>query len=259
MIWIILQFWKLNFLRVLEYRWSLVTQAFWMMISDTITIVMWIFFFDKLWKIGWMDINDYVILYSVLLFVFSYVHVFFGGYQEIAENIMDGKIDSYLLLPKNELILMLVNSFKIYALWDLFFWIWILFFIKWASLLFIGKILILSLFGALIFLGFMILFQSLAFYMGSSRELSRAMFELMLWPTHYPPKIYEWSFLKILFLTVMPVYYAFFFPYELVQSFDPIKFLYIVLATVFFLSLWVFTFYRWLRRYESGNLMNING
>ncbi|MDP2103657.1 MAG: ABC-2 family transporter protein, partial [Candidatus Gracilibacteria bacterium] len=236
MIRIMLQFWKLNFLRVLEYRWSLVTQALGMMISDTITIVIWIFFFDKLGKIGGMGLNDYVILYSVLLFVFSYVHVFFGGYQEIAENIMNGRLDSYLLLPKNELILMLVNSFKIYALGDLFFGIGILFFIKGASLLFIGKILILSLFGALIFLGFMILFQSLTFYMGSSRELSRAMFELMLGPTHYPPKIYEGSFLKILFLTVMPVYYAFFFPYELVQEFNLTKFLYVVLATIFFLS-----------------------
>ncbi|EKD44691.1 MAG: protein of unknown function DUF990 [uncultured bacterium (gcode 4)] len=259
MIRIIFQFWKLNLLRVLEYRWSLLTQITWMMLSDTITILMWIFFFDKLGKIGWMEFNDYIVLYSILLFVFSYVHVFFGGYQEIAENIMNGRLDSYLLLPKNELIFMLVDSFRVDVLWDVFFWIGLLFFVKWVSLLFIGKILILSLFGALILLGFMIFFQSLAFYMGSSRELSRAMFELMLWPTHYPPKIYEWSFLKILFLTVMPVYYAFFFPYELVQEFNLTKFLYVVLATIFFLSLGIFTFYRWLRRYESGNLMNVNG
>lgn len=113
---IILRFWKLNLMQIFEYRMSFWAEILGMMISDLITIIIWIFFFHKLGKIGGMDIQEYIILYSILLFNFSYVHVLFGGYWDIAENIMNGGLDSYLLLPRNELFLMLISKLRINAL-----------------------------------------------------------------------------------------------------------------------------------------------
>jgi ABC-2 type transport system permease protein len=126
------------------------------------------------------------------------------------------------------------------------------------SVFLVWKILFYSIIWTITLLWFMIFFHSLAFFMWSSKNLTTGMFEWILWPSHYPPWIFESSFLKYIFMSILPVYFIVFWEYNLIKSFDINNFIILLLWSFFFLFLWIFTFYKWLKKYESGNIINTN-
>ncbi|MDD4529924.1 MAG: ABC-2 family transporter protein, partial [Candidatus Gracilibacteria bacterium] len=111
--------------------------------------------------------------------------------------------------------------------------------------------------GSFAMLGFLVFFQSLSFFIGSSGELSRAVFDAILGPSFYPPKIFEGTFLKIVFMTVIPVFFTTFLPYKLTMDFNWKEFLMLCVGSIFFFFIGYFAFYFGLKRYESGNMINI--
>jgi len=81
----------------------------------------------------------------------------------------------------------------------------------------------------------MVVFESLAFRIGSSKELSRGIFEAILGPSHYPPGIFNGMIFKVLFMTVIPVFFVAYLPYDIVSSGLSIqKILLLLGATIFF-------------------------
>jgi len=255
---ILLQYWKLNFLSLIEYKLNFLIEISSMILNDILFVSIWYMFFMKFWSIWWMNFWEYAILMSIMVIIFAYVHIFFWNYQSIWIMIEEWKLDSHLLLPKNILLRLLSGKMITSAFWDLIFWIMLMFFIPNLTILIVFKILILSFIGSLVFIWFLLIFVSLSFYFWSSKNLIRWIFESILWPSHYPPNIFEWTVLKYLFMTIIPVYFVVFLPYELVSNFSFIWFIYLILATLLFLSLWVTIFFRWLKRYESGNMINTN-
>ncbi|MDD3119968.1 MAG: ABC-2 family transporter protein [Candidatus Gracilibacteria bacterium] len=217
--------WKLNILSCIEYRASFLIQVVGMFLNDIVLIYMWYLFFQKFQTIGGLTFNEYIPLVSLMCIVFAWLSILFGGYWKISELIVNGGLDSYILLPKNILFKIISSVLYVSAIGDLFFGLALLIFLYKASLFFILKILALSLIGSFAMLGFMVFFQSLSFFIGSSRELSRAVFDAILGPSFYPPKIFEGTFLKIVFMTVIPVFFTTFLPYKLAMDFSWNEFL----------------------------------
>ena len=243
----------------LAYRTSFIIQVVSMILNDTVMFVLFYFFFSRFGTIGNMDFQGYIRLMTVVIGWYCVMHIFLYGSRKIAEMIMNGSLDAHLLLPKNILVRILVSGFSITAIGDLIYGIWLLFFIKNLTFIFIAKLLFVSLCAGIIFAGFMVIFESLAFWIGSSKELSRAIFEAILWPSHYPPGIFTWMIFKVLFMTVIPVFFIAYLPYDIISSgFTLRKILLLIGAAIVFWWLGMFVFYRWLRRYESGNMMNVN-
>ncbi|MDD4531025.1 MAG: hypothetical protein PHO80_05770, partial [Candidatus Gracilibacteria bacterium] len=80
-------------------------------------------------------------------------------YWKISELIVNGGLDSYILLPKNILFKIISSVLYVSAIGDLFFGLALLIFLYKASLFFILKILALSLIGSFAMLGFMVFFN----------------------------------------------------------------------------------------------------
>ncbi|NDK08436.1 hypothetical protein EOM39_04295 [Candidatus Gracilibacteria bacterium] len=255
---IILQFWKLNLLSAMEYKVSFIIQVFGMIINDFMFILVWIFFFKIFKTLGGLDIGTFAILLSIMVMVFGIMHTFFNGYSKIVSMIEEGKLDSYLLLPKNLLIKLLASSMMTSAIGDLIYAFLLMFLIKDLTVFRVIEIIILSIIGSITFLGFLLIFISLTFYIGSSKNIIRGAFESILGPSHYPPGIFNGTILKYLFMSIIPVYYVVFGQFELVLNFSLLLLLKLIMGSIFFLSLGVFAFYRGLKRYESGNMLNVN-
>lgn len=259
MLKLIFHIWKLNFLSALAYRTSFLIQIFSMLLNDAVMLVLFYFFFSKFGTIGGMDFQGYIKLLIVIIWWFCTMHIFLYGSRKIGEMIMTGSLDAHLLLPKNMLVRILVSWFNISALGDLLYGIGLLFLVKDLTAIFMIKLAFVSLCAGIIFTWFMVVFESLAFWIWSSQELSRGVFEAILGPSHYPQGIFHGMTFKILFMTIIPVFFVAYLPYDIVSSsFDVPKILLLLWATLVFWWLWTFVFYRWLRRYESGNMMNIN-
>lgn len=256
---VILQIRKLNILSALAYRTSFLIQVVSMLINDMVMLVLFYFFFSRFGTIGWMDFQWYIKLLTVILRWYCVMHIFFYGSRKLGETIMQWQLDAHLLLPKNILIRILVSWVSISAFGDLLYGIGLLFLIKNITIIFILKTIFVSLCAGIVFTGFMTIFESLAFWIWSSKELSRWIIEAILGPSHYPPDIFKGVVFKLLFMTVIPVFFVSYLPYDIITSpFNIYKMLALLGAALFFGGLWTRVFYRWLKKYESGNLMNLH-
>jgi hypothetical protein len=134
----------------------------------------------------------------------------------------------------------------------------LMFFIPNISIIMVFKIVFLSLIWSITFIWFMLIFTSLSFFIWSSKNLVKWALDALLWPSHNPPGIFDWTILKYVFLTIFPVYFITFWQFELMINFSYLWLLKLILWSLFFMFLWVTTFYTWLKRYESWNMINVN-
>lgn len=255
---IILQYFKLNFLSLLEYKIPFLIEVVAMLVNNSLFISIWYMFFMKFWTIWWMEFGTFAMLLSIMVMVFGIMHVFFWWYNSIWLMIEQWKIDSHLLLPKNILLRLLANKINIWAFWDIIFSFMLMYFIPNITIWIVLKIIIFSIIWSFVFLWFMLIFVSLSFFIWSSKNIVKWMFESVLWPSHYPPWILEWTIIKYFFMTIIPVFYVVFLPYNLLQNFTWYWFFILICSAIFFMSLWIFVFYKWLEKYESGNMLNTN-
>lgn len=255
---IILHYFKLNFLSLIEYKIPFLIEVFAMLINNTMFVSIWYMFFTKFETIWWMVFWDFAVLLSIMVIVFWIMHVFFWWYSSIWTMIEQGKIDSHLLLPKNLLTRLMCNKMMVWAFWDIIFGFMMMYFIPNLTIFTVLKIIFFSIFWSFVFLWFMLIFVSLSFFIWSSRNIVKWMFEAILWPGHYPPWIFEWTIIKYFFMSVIPVFYVIYLPYNLVQDFSFEWFLVLISASIFSMTIWVSIFYKWLKRYESWNMLNTN-
>lgn len=250
---------KLNIQWAMAYRVSFLAAITSMLLNDVVMIMVFYLLFQKFGTIGWLDFQWYLKLDVVVITVYSFMTIPFFWSRKISDKIVNGQLDSDMLLPKDLLLRLITNGISMSAYGDLLFGIIALFFIKGVTLLFLIKLVFVWLLGWLTFTWFMLIFESLGFWIGSSRELTQAIFNVMLWPSMYPEKIFEWSFFALLFKTVLPVFFVIYLPYNMLTlDFSLINTIILISVSVFFFGVWYFLFYKWLKRYESWNAINVN-
>ncbi|EKE28439.1 MAG: hypothetical protein ACD_3C00058G0005 [uncultured bacterium (gcode 4)] len=258
MIKLLFETWKLNLYWLLEYRMNFIFQMLGMFFADMTSVIVWIFMFDSMKIVWWIDFYQMLLLYEVILLIFVFSNLFFSWWVNIAPFILSWSLDTYLLLPKKPLFIILSSRTYASLYWDLLMAVVLPFFIKWMTILKFLWIFYLSFIASFALIWTIVAFCSLAFFIWSSTNLSKTYFDLLMWPPHYPPKIFDWTYLKFLFMTVVPVYYIFFLPFNLSMNFNFLDFaiLHIASGALFYLGIYVF--YKWLSRYESWNLISVN-
>lgn len=250
---------KLNIQWAMAYRVSFWTAVISMVVNDVVLIAVFYFLYQRFGTIGGIDFQWYLKLNVVVIFVYVFMSISFHGARKISAKITNGEMDWDLLLPKNLLLRLITNGINVSAYGDFLFAIILLFFIKDISLLYIIKLIAVSIFGGLSFLWFVLIFESLWFWIGSSREIANMLLNMIVWPALYPEKIFEWTFFAILFKTLIPVFFIIYLPYRLsVWVLNIVDVLLLIGASLVLLSLGIFIFYKWLKRYESWNAININ-
>jgi ABC-2 type transport system permease protein len=109
---------------------------------------------------------------------------------------------------------------------------------------------------AALFLGFTVLAHSIAFFIGNSESLSEQVTNSLIHFATYPAGIFEGA-TKTLLFTLIPAGFINTIPVRVVRQFDPVFFGVTVLAAVSFVAAATLVFKAGLRRYESGNLMQV--
>ena len=113
--------------------------------------------------------------------------------------------------------------------------------------------------ATIVWLGAMIFYNSLSFWIGSSERIADGAFNGIIGASLYPSAIFEGTPLKWILLTIFPAYFGIYYPQAFSVSSWDLGLLSLSLAgAAFFLGLGVFSFCRGLRRYESGNMMVTN-
>jgi len=247
--------WKTNLLAAMEYRAAFLTQVVGMILNDALYFLFWVVFFDRFKDIRGWALNDMILVFAIVAAGFGLADYLFGNVTNLAEIISKGQMDYYLSLPQPVLLHTLASHSVVSGMGDFVYGILTFALIGRLDLAAWGRYGLAVLLAALIFVAFLTLVQSLAFWLGSASLLSRQAVNAMLTFSIYPTTLFDGSARFILF-TIIPAGFVGAVPAEFVRSVSWVSLGQVCLAAGVVTALCVWVFYSGLKRYESGSAIN---
>ena len=252
----LLAVWKTNLLSAMEYRAAFLTQVIGMIVNNFIYFAIWILFFDRFQDVRGWGINDMYLTFGVLASSFGLVSLLFGNAFTLSDIISKGRLDYYLSFPR-PVLLHTVSSrmiasgmgdfaygFLSYALSGYF---------TWDGLL---RFILATLFAAAVFAAFLILIQSLAFWLGIMSNLSALVLNALLTFGIYPITLFD-NYAKLILFTIIPAALMGALPAEFIRTFTWQTLAQLLVGAVAFLFLAIVVFRLGLKRYESGSAIQV--
>ncbi|HLW00527.1 MAG TPA: ABC-2 family transporter protein [Ktedonobacterales bacterium] len=241
-----------NLQAAMEYRAGFWSQVASMALNDGLWLGFWFLFFQRYPVVqGWV-VSDIIIVWAVPAAGFGLATGIFGRAQRLASVITSGGLDSYLTMPKNVLLHVLVSATSASGWGDLIFGLVAFTLLirptPFDFLLYLALVLMV----AIIFTAFLVLLGSLAFWLGNSEGLSQQLMGALISFSTYPTAIFHGA-VKLLLFTVLPAGFISYFPVELLRSFRWPLLGALFAFTVGIAALAWAVFHLGLRRYESGN------
>ena len=226
-----------------------------MIINNGCFLVQWIILYALKDGIGGYSFKQILLLWGLAAGTFGFSHFFFKNSYGLSSAINEGRLDNYLVQPKNVLISMITSNVDVSAIGDILYG-YIMIAIYGIS---IKSFLLFTLFmisGGIILTSVAVMWGSLAFWFGKVDMVANTMNGLPTSFATYPDGIFK-GFIKILFYTIIPIGFSSYIPIHIITDFN-IYYLFVVLSiTVIFVILAFLIFYKGLKKYGSSNLMNV--
>jgi ABC-2 type transport system permease protein len=191
-------------------------------------------------------------LFGVSATGFGIAVILAGGLFDLARKVHDGELDTWLTQPKSVIVQALGSRTQMSGWGDLVSGVGLLALsgvVSWQTLPLVS---IGVACAAATFIACGVAAHSLAFWLGRTHELSRALFEFTVTFSLYPPSLFG-PRLKWLLFTLLPAGFVSYLPVQLLRSPDASTLLACVLGTAAYVSAAFWLFQRGLRRYASGS------
>ncbi len=243
-------------LRAMEYRASFISQVFGMFVNNFCWLGLWFLFFKK-----FPDVNGWRFEDSALLLGFSCVAAgimiaFFWGAFDLSRTIYRGELDYYLGFPKNVLWHVSISKGRMSGVGDILSGLVMCLFVLDFTFTNVILFIYVTALSALGLYSFTIIAHSLAFFFGNFEGAADELFWSVITFGIYPSSPFTGA-LKIIICTLIPAFFIYILPIDLLREFSWGGLLMLTAATVVLFLAAVATFYLGLRRYESGNLMQV--
>lgn len=244
--------WKANLQSAMEYRVAFLTQVFGMMINNFMYFTIWIVFFERFKAVNGWGLNDMWVTYGVLASAFGLVSLLFGNAFNLGDIITKGRLDYYLSTPRPVLLHAVASrmigsgmgdftyGFISYALSGQF---------SWDGL---ARFVLATVLAATVFVSFLILVQSLAFWFGLITNLTSLMVNAILTFGIYPATLFD-NTAKFILFTIIPAAFMGTVPASFIRSFTWATLGELSLGAAAFLAAAIIGFRTGLKRYESGS------
>lgn len=244
---------KYNIMREMLNKVTFISNILFMMLNNASFIIQWLILFHLKEDIGGYTMNEVMLLWGLIASSHGLANIFFARAFSLPGLIINGKLDSYLVLPKNVLLGIITSATNPSAIGDFLYGLLVVcifcFDIKRFFLF-----LLFSIIGAVIITAFALLMGSLTFWFVRSELFGYHMVNSLISFATYPDGIFNGTVKFILYL-IIPVGMAIYQPVHIMLHFDIYMFLMVVGYAFLISAVSVFVFYRGLRKYSSGNLM----
>jgi len=248
----LLAVWKANLQSAMEYRVSFLTQMIGMMLNNTMYFLIWVIFFDRFKDIRGWGVTDMYVTFGITASAFGLVSLLFGNVFNLGDMIARGRLDYYLSLPKPVLLHALASRTISSGAGDFLYG-----FLSFAAS---GLLTAESLFrfslavllAAVVFGSFMVLVQTLTFWLGNTSNLSATAVNALITFAIYPITLFD-STAKIILFTLIPAALMGALPASFARSFTWDVLAQLLAGALILLVLSIFLFQLGLRRYESGS------
>ncbi|MBP5679192.1 MAG: ABC-2 family transporter protein [Bacilli bacterium] len=235
-------------------KFTFVSNILFMIMNNACFIVQWLILYSLKDDVGGYTFKQVILLWGMASFTYGISRFFFRDSFELSETINSGKLDNYLVQPKNVLIQCITSSVEVSAIGDLIYGIIMLCLFEFSIknlLLF----LLCGVLGAFTIVSIAVIVASLSFWFGRTEVVANTVNGLMINFATYPEGIFK-GFIKILFYTILPLGITAYVPIQVISHFEWIHILYLGIGTILFVTAAFLFFYRGLKRYSSSNLMN---
>lgn len=245
-----------NVQAAMEYRVSFWVQILSVTASDCLWVFFWWQYFHQYPLAHGWQVTDIIVIWAVTACGFGINMGVFGYAPNLATLIMKGGLDAYLTMPRYVLLHACISSSDPMAWGDILFAFGAFLLFLHPGLLSIGLFVLLGVMGGFIFTSFIVIFCSLAFFLGNTEGLATQLLGTLVAFSTYPMNIFSGA-IKLLLFSIIPAGFISFVPLQLLHQFTwPL-----LGAMVGFTLLIVFVaaglFHLGLRRYESGNLLGM--
>jgi ABC-2 type transport system permease protein len=249
---------RLNLNAQLEYRGAFLSQVVAMFLNDGVWVVFWALFFTRFPVLRGWGVKDVITVWAMAASGFGLAYAIYGNALNLASLIAQGQLDVWMLYPRALLPHLLLGKMNATAWGDaLFGYVVYMVFVRpdlVHAILFVG----LSLSVALLFVGFGVFSASLSFFLGNSAGLTEQWRNAMLSFSTYPAILFEGT-VKLLLFTLIPAGFVTYLPIQALRELSLLDTALAVAGALAVLAAGVGIFYIGLRRYESGNLMEMRG
>lgn len=233
---------------------TFLTNIFFMMLNNASFLVQWTVLFRLREDIGGYTIREVMLLWGICAGSYGLSHILFARVFTLPELIINGKLDAWLVLPKNVLLGIMTSATSTSAIGDFAYGL-IIVCLCGFGVRGICLFLLLSVNGALIITAFALLAGSLSFWFVRTEMLGEQMINAIVGFGTYPDGIFKGT-VKFLLYYIIPVGMMVYRPVHIIAENDFGR-LPVAAGYAFLLSAAaVAVFYRGLRRYSSGNLMS---
>src|SRR5215208_3980783 len=252
----LLAVWQANLQSIMEYRVAFLTQMIGMMLNDFMYFAIWIIFFQRFKDVNGWGVGDMYITYGILASAFGLVALLFGNAFNLSDIINNGRLDYYLSLPRPVLLHAIASRTIASGMGD--FTYGFLSFaasgqFSWDGLL---RFVLATFLAATVFASFLILLQSLAFWMGVITNMTSLAVNAMITFGIYPITLFD-NYAKLILFTIIPAAFVGAVPAEFIRAFSWQALAELLAGAIVFLCIAVTVFRLGLKRYESGSAIQV--
>jgi ABC-2 type transport system permease protein len=248
--------WQANLISAMEYRTSFILQVVGMILNNGFYFIFWVIFFDRFKEVGGWGLPDMFLIFGLVACSYGVAMVFFGNAVQLSDVIANGQLDYYLSLPRPVLLHALASHSRFSGMGDMLYGILSFFFAGQITLAAFARFGLGVIFSAAVFTAFLVISQSLAFWMGNAQVIGAQAINAITTFSIYPTRLFDQT-ARFLLFTLVPAMLVGAVPAEFVRVFSWERLLLLGLGSAIFLGLAIFIFHRGLRRYESGSAIQI--
>jgi ABC-2 type transport system permease protein len=252
----LLAVWKANLQSAMEYRASFISQMIGMMLNNAIYFLVWVIFFDRFQDVRGWGLSEMYVTFGITSSAFGLVSVFFGNAFFLGDIITKGRLDYYLSLPRPVLLHALASRTISSGMGDILYGLLSFTVSGVFSLESFARFLLAVLLASVVFASFLIIVQSLAFWIGNSTSMVGVAVNAMLTFAIYPITLFD-NTAKFILFTLIPAALMGAVPADFAHQFDWQSLAQMLIGASLFLALAIAVFHAGLRRYESGSAIQI--
>lgn len=217
---------KYALMREMINKTTFITNILFMILNNASFIIQWIILYSLKDNVGGYSLKEVLLLWGISASSYGFSHFFFEKAHDLSNTINKGKLDTFLVQPKNVLLSSITSEIKTSAIGDIIYG-YIMLFIYGIN---ISNFILFTFFtitGGLITTSLTIILSSLSFWFNNSEMLADIGNSLMLNVSSYPDGIFK-GIVKILLYTIIPAGFAYYMPIKIITDFNIYLFLVIM-------------------------------
>ena len=112
---------KYSLMREMINKTTFLSNIIFMILNDATLIIQWLVLFSLVDEVGGYGMREVLIMWGLTANIYGISRLFFKSAYNLSSTINTGKLDAYLVQPKNVLISYITSSVSVSAIGDIIF------------------------------------------------------------------------------------------------------------------------------------------